>query len=63
DINLDSNGIILDIKVFSEDRKYSEHVELSARVLPDSAKAIYNNGVLEVIFQYDTSDKKSIKLE
>jgi len=63
DINLDSNGTTLDIKASSEDRKYSEHVELPARVLPDSAKATYNNGVLEVIFQYDKSDKKSIKLE
>jgi HSP20 family protein len=62
-IILDSNGTILDIKASSDDRKYSEHVELPARVLPDSAKATYNNGVLEVVFQYDTSDKKPIKLQ
>lgn len=63
DISLDSNGTSLNIKAFGEDRKYSEHVELPARVLQESAKATYNNGVLEVIFLYDTSDKKSIKLE
>ena len=63
DISLDSNGTSLDIKASSEDRKYSEHVELPARVLPDSAKATYNNGVLEVVFQYDGLNKKSIKLD
>ena len=62
-IILDSNGTTLDIKASSEDRKYSEHVELPARVLPDSAKATYNNGVLEVVFQYDGLNKKSIKLD
>lgn len=62
DITLQSNGISLDIKAVTEDRKYSEHVELPARVLPDSAEATYKNGVLEVIFQYDSSDKRSIKV-
>ena len=62
DITLDSNGTTLDIKALTEDRKYSEHVELPAKVLPDSAKATYKNGVLEVIFQYDKSDKQSIKV-
>ncbi|MCG7848879.1 MAG: Hsp20/alpha crystallin family protein [ANME-2 cluster archaeon] len=62
DITLDSNGTTLDIKALTEDRKYSEHVELPAKVLPDSAEATYKNGVLEVIFQYDKSDKRSIKL-
>jgi HSP20 family molecular chaperone IbpA len=38
-------------------------VELPARVLADSAKATYKNGVLEVVFKYDRSDKKSIKVD
>ncbi|MDF1557671.1 MAG: Hsp20/alpha crystallin family protein [ANME-2 cluster archaeon] len=62
DIALDCNGTTLDIKALTEDRTYSEHVELPARVLPDSAKATYQNGVLELIFQYDRSDKHSIKI-
>ncbi|MBW6516989.1 MAG: Hsp20/alpha crystallin family protein [ANME-2 cluster archaeon] len=62
DITLDSNGTTLDIKALTEDRKYFEHVELPAKVVPDSAEATYKNGVLEVIFQYDRSDKKSIKV-
>ncbi|MCL7413383.1 MAG: Hsp20/alpha crystallin family protein [ANME-2 cluster archaeon] len=62
DITLQSNGTSLDIKAMTEDRKYSEHVELPARVLPDSAEATYKNGVLEVIFQYDMSDTRSIKV-
>ncbi len=62
DITLDSNGTTLDIRALTEDRKYSEHVELPAKVLPDSAEATYKNGVLEVIFQYDKSDNRSIKV-
>ena len=62
DITLDSNGNTLDIRALTEDRKYSEHVELPAKVLPDSAEATYKNGVLEVVFQYDKSDKRSIKV-
>lgn len=60
DIKLDCNGITLDIRAQNIDRKYYEHVELPARVLPDSANATYKNGVLEVIFSYDNSNKKSI---
>lgn len=63
DVSLDCNGTVLDIKANTDERKYAEHVELPARVLPDSAKATYKNGVLEVVFRYDGSDKKSIKVD
>ena len=38
-------------------------VELPAMLLADSAKATYKNGVLEVVFEYDRSDKKSITVD
>ena len=56
-------GDILNIKALSDDRKYSEQIELPAKVLPDPIKATYKNGVLEVIFVYDQSNRKSIKIE
>jgi HSP20 family protein len=63
DVSLEISGTVLNIKARNENRKYSERVELPARVLEDSAKATYKNGVLEVVFKYDRSDKKSIKVD
>ena len=63
DVKLDISGTVLTIKATNGDRKYSERVELPAKVLADSAKASYKNGVLEVVFRYDSSDKKSIKVD
>ena len=63
DVSLEISGTVLTIKARNEDRKYSERVELPARVLDDSAKATYKNGVLEVVFEYDRSDKKSITID
>ncbi len=62
DVSLEISGTVLNIKAHG-DRKYSERVELPARVVADSAKATYKNGVLEVVFKYDRSDKKSIKVD
>jgi HSP20 family protein len=62
DVSLEISGTVLNITAHG-DRKYSERVELPARVVADSAKATYKNGVLEVVFKYDRSDKKSIKVD
>ena len=62
DVSLEIFGTALNIKARNEDRKYSERVELPPRVLADSEKATYNNGMFEVVFKYDRSDKKSIKI-
>lgn len=50
-IKLDTTETSLDINAETEDREYSEHVDLPAKVDPDSAKASYKNGVLEVILK------------
>ena len=63
DISLEISGTMLNIKAGNGDRKYSERVELPARVLADLAKTTYKNGVPELVFKYDRSDKKSIKVD
>jgi HSP20 family protein len=63
DIKIDLAGDILNINAQGNDRKYSEQIELPVKVLSDQIKATYKNGVLEVIFMYDRSNQKSIKIE
>jgi len=49
DIELKATETSLEIRASGENRKYYETVDLPAEVDPDSAKARYNNGVLEVV--------------
>jgi len=65
DIKLDATETSLDISAKTRDREYSERVALPARVDPDSAKASYKNGVLEVILKrVEPKEKKApIKVE
>lgn len=48
DIDLEVTGDTLIIKVEGKDRKYYKEISLPAEVDPDSAKASYNNGVLDI---------------
>ncbi|WP_202319091.1 archaeal heat shock protein Hsp20 [Archaeoglobus neptunius] len=65
DIELNATERSLEIRAEGENRKYYETVELPVEVEPDSAKARYNNGVLEVILRKKTPKKggKRIKIE
>ncbi len=65
DIELNATETSLEIRAEGENRKYYETVELPAEVEPDSAKARYNNGVLEVILKKKTPKRggKRIKIE
>ncbi|AAB89949.1 archaeal heat shock protein Hsp20 [Archaeoglobus fulgidus] len=65
DIELNATETTLEIRAEGENRKYYETVELPAEVDPDSAKARYNNGVLEVILKKKTpkTSGKKIKIE
>ncbi|MBS7656208.1 Hsp20/alpha crystallin family protein, partial [Candidatus Bathyarchaeota archaeon] len=56
DINLECAEKSLIISVDTQTRKYYKEVELPAEVDPQSAKASYKNGVLEV-----TLTKKKVK--
>ncbi|RLI85551.1 MAG: Hsp20/alpha crystallin family protein [Archaeoglobales archaeon] len=63
DIELNATEKELEIKAESESRRYYEKVELPCEVLPDTAKARYNNGVLEVIFKKKYPEKKGKKIK
>ncbi len=63
DIELDLNDEdnVLTIKVDTPERKYYKEVELPAKVKPDSAKATYKNGILDVVFERAEPRKKKGK--
>ncbi|MFW6448556.1 MAG: Hsp20/alpha crystallin family protein [Halobacteriota archaeon] len=51
DIEVKSDGRTVSIRADGERRSYDEEVHLPRRVDEDSARASYNNGVLEITFQ------------
>ncbi len=57
DINLNASERKLVISVDNPKRKYYKEVDLPAEVDPQSAKASYKNGVLEVILKKAGKDK------
>ncbi|MEM0266012.1 MAG: archaeal heat shock protein Hsp20 [Archaeoglobaceae archaeon] len=63
DIELKATERSLEIKAEGESRKYHEIVNLPAEVDPDSARARYNNGVLEVTLAKKAGAGKKIKVE
>ncbi|MDF1534569.1 MAG: Hsp20/alpha crystallin family protein [Methanosarcinaceae archaeon] len=64
DIQLDATDLTVDLKATHGERQYSEYIELPVKVDPDSAKATYHNGVLEVIFErLDPVKKTSIQIK
>ena len=63
-IQLNATDLILDIETLDGNPKYSERVELPLKVDPQSAKATYKNGVLEVTFnRLESSSRTSIDIE
>jgi HSP20 family protein len=63
-ILLNATDLILDIETIDGNPKYSERVELPVKVDPQSAKATYKNGVLEVTFKrLEYSSRTSINIE
>lgn len=63
-IQLNATDLILDIETLDGNPKYSERVELPVKVDPQSAKATYKNGVLEVTFnRLESSSRTSIDIE
>ncbi len=62
DINLKCDGESMTISAVSDHREYDERITLPARVDESSAKATYNNGVLEVTFE-KTDESANISVE
>ncbi|RLF47430.1 MAG: Hsp20/alpha crystallin family protein [Thermoplasmata archaeon] len=63
DIDLEITDNTLKIKVDTKDRKYYKEVELPAEVDPNSAKATYQNGVLDVELKKLKPKKKGKKIK
>ncbi len=64
DIELSVVGQVLKIKVDSAERRYFKEVHLPAHVDPDSTKATYNNGVLDIsLSKSNHGSEKRIKIE
>lgn len=66
DIEVNASETKLEIKAEGENRRYYEVVDLPAEVDPESAKARYNNGVLEVILKKKypkKEEKRRIKID
>lgn len=61
DIDISSSETSVDIKAEGATRRYSESVDLGCEVIPDSAKARYNNGVLEIVFKRKEPKKEERK--
>lgn len=51
DLDINASKSSVTIKAEGESRSYSEKVDLGCEVFPDSRKARYNNGVLEIVFK------------
>ncbi len=61
DIEISASETAVDIKAEGTTRRYSESVDLGCEVIPDSAKARYNNGVLEIVFKRKEPKKEERK--
>lgn len=61
DIDISASETSVDIRADGPTRRYSESVDLGCEVIPDSAKARYNNGVLEIAFKRKEPKKEERK--
>jgi HSP20 family protein len=58
DIALECDGRTLTLKVDTEKRRYQKHLELPVEVDPDTSKANYKNGVLELVLSRKSKGAK-----
>ena len=63
DINLEGSENTLTISVNTPHRKYKKELELPAEVDPDSSKATYKNGVLEVVLSRTKPKRKGREIK
>ena len=63
DINLEGSESTLTISVNTPHRKYKKELDLPAEVDPDSSKATYKNGVLEVVLSRTKPKRKGREIK
>jgi len=61
-IKIDASERDLEIRAEAEDRKYYKKIELPEEVIPESAKARYNNGILEIVFEKKEKKEKKTSI-
>ena len=59
DIHLDTTESLVELKASHGEYNYYESLELPVKIDPNSAKATYKNGVLEVIFKRQEPERKT----
>ncbi len=63
-VDLSATELVLKVRAKTSNRNYKKEISLPATVIPESAKAKFNNGVLEVTLQKTKSDyTKKINIE
>ena len=64
DISLNATNSFVELDAIHDTRQYSEVIDLPVRIDPDSGKATYRNGVLEVVFKIvDGINRSSVIIE
>jgi HSP20 family protein len=64
DIDLASTELLLKVRARTDNRNYKKEIQLPASVIPESASAKFNNGVLEVTLKKTKSEyTKKIDIE
>ncbi|MFW6186079.1 MAG: archaeal heat shock protein Hsp20 [Halobacteriota archaeon] len=58
DIDVNAAPTTVNITAEGESREYSEKVDLGCKVYPDTAKARYNNGVLEITLKRKETEEE-----
>jgi HSP20 family protein len=62
-IELETGEDFLVIKVEKGERKFFKELPLHKKIVPNSAKAKYNNGVLEITLQKAAAEKKGTRVK
>jgi len=62
-IDLETGEDYLIVRVDKGERKYYKELELHSKVVSGSAKAKYNNGVLEITLQKAPGEKKGTRVQ
>ena len=62
-IKIDATSKTVEVHAESDYRKFYKKIDLPEEVNPDTAKAKYNNGVLEIIFEKKVKEEKKKEIE
>jgi len=61
-IKINASEKDVEVSAEAEDRKYHKRIALPVEVIPESARARYNNGILEITFERKEKEKKRTEI-